>query len=94
MTDLRGLILQVQREHGLAYSDLLARAHAAGYRFLSKASLSKIVHRPLRTFPRPETMLALAAALDVPPSVVVAAVASGFGIHVPLRPTARWRPLR
>jgi transcriptional regulator with XRE-family HTH domain len=93
VTDLSGLILKAQHEQGLSYPDLLKRAHDAGYVFLTKAALSKLVHKPMRAFPFPETLFALAAALDVPPSVIVAAVAESFGItiHEPVAPGAPTR---
>lgn len=79
---LADLIREVQQRDGVSYTGLIQRAHTAGFPSLTKAAISKMLNRDLRIFPAPHTIFALAAALNVPPSVVVQAICHGFGIHI------------
>jgi hypothetical protein len=71
-----------KRGEEAVYRILVERAHAAGFPNFSKAAISKIMTRPLKTFPTPPTIHALAAALEMDAGEVVIAAAACFDIEV------------
>lgn len=79
------LIHYVKETEGITFTDMVERAHAADPRFtyFSKALISKIMRRGLKTFPRPDTIFALAAALDRSPYDIMTAIGEYFEIHWP-----------
>lgn len=79
--NLSELIRSVMTNQAVGYPALIDRARAAGYT-LTAASLSQMVNRDLKEFPKRETIFALAEALEVSPAAVTSAAAHQFGIHV------------
>lgn len=63
------------------YQEVAERARAAGHS-LTRARIGQIVADPLREFPKPDSVRALAAALAVTELEVTLAAAESVGLHV------------
>ena len=71
-----------RRYRKVSYGTMVLRAHAAGFEKFSKVTLSTIMNEGINEFPKLNTISALAAALRVSESVVVAAICAEVGIHI------------
>lgn len=90
---LQDLILTRKRELGMSYDALVEAAEGAGYhKMLSKTRLFQLATKEIRNVPPTQTLLALAAAIQVDPEEVVNAAAESVGIE--LRPTTLSRETR
>jgi len=73
---------RADRRRKVSYQTLVRRAHAGGYPNFSRAHLAKLVRGDMKTFPNPDTIYALKAALGVSAEIVTAATAAHFGINM------------
>lgn len=83
---LSELITKRKAELGLSFQGIADRAAEAGYQ-LSRANVHWFTRDEMKEWPTPETITALAHALDVPVAEVIDATAESLGIEVERVPT-------
>lgn len=86
-----GRLIREQREkRGMSLDAVVAAAKAAGYT-MSKARVHQLETEAVPTWPRPEILKGLSAALVIPERVLTAAMIESMGLALPQMPSTDWQ---